>query len=104
MPQEQRQFYIYRNDKDKYNRHVPRAIKPPPNYSQNRQPWRASTGPITTGPPIIKTEANHKTARVTEADDDDDEVIQDEQLAFNYDAHNREPTQHFDSYDPFFRY
>ena len=103
MPQEQRQFYMQRGN-DKYNRHVPRAIKPPPNYSsQNRQPWRASTGPATTGPPIIKTEANHKTARVTEADDDDDEVMQDEQLAFNYDAHNREPQQ-FDSYDPFFRY
>jgi hypothetical protein len=103
MPQEQRQFYIQRGN-DKYNRHVPRAIKPPPNYSsQNRQPWRASTGPITTGPPIIKTEANHKIARVTEANDNDDEVIQDEQLVFNYDAYNRE-LQQFDSYDPFFRY
>jgi hypothetical protein len=94
-------------DKDKYNRHVPRAIKPPLNYSsQNRQPWRSTAGPAT-GPPIIKTKANHKTARVTDANDDDtNEVMQDKQsqgYAFNYDTHNRAPFTPFDSYDPYFR-
>jgi hypothetical protein len=102
MPQQQRDYYMQRNDKDKYNRHVPRAIKPPPNYSsQNRQPWKA-----TTGPPIIKAEANHRAAKVTDVDDDDtDEVMQEPQgYAFNYDAHNRDsPFTPFDSYDPYFR-
>jgi hypothetical protein len=94
MPQEQRQFSMQGNDKDKYNRHVPRAIKPPPNYSsQTRQPWGASTGP-TTGPLIIMAEANYRAAKVTGVDDDDtDEVLQDEQpqgYVFNYDSHNRD--------------
>jgi hypothetical protein len=88
---------------DKYiNWQEPRAIKPPPNYSsQNRQPWKA-----TTGPPIIKAEANHRAAKVTDVDDDDtDEVMQEPQgYAFNYDAHNRDsPFTPFDSYDPYFR-
>jgi hypothetical protein len=93
------------NNKDKYNRHVPRAIKPPPNYSsQNRQPWKSTAGPAT-GPPIIKAEANHRAARVTDVNDDDtDEVMQEPQgYAFNYDTHNRAPFTPFDSYDPYFR-
>jgi hypothetical protein len=86
-------------DKDKYNRHVPRAIKPPPNYnSQNRQSWKAITGPI------IKTEVNHRAAKVTHDDDEDIYgVMRDEQpqgYTFNYDAHNRDAP--FDSYDPCF--
>jgi hypothetical protein len=102
MPQQQRQYYIQRSD-DKFNKHIPRAIKPPPNYSsQNRQPWKAITGP-----PIIKAEANHRAAKVTDANDDDDndEVIQEPQgYTFNYDAHNRDsPSTPFDSYDPYFR-
>jgi hypothetical protein len=93
-----------RNDKDKYNRHVPRAIKPLLNYSsQNRQPWKSTIG-LAIGPPIIKAEANYKIARVTDANDDTNEVMQDEPLAFNYDTHNRDsPFTPFDSYDPYFR-
>ena len=92
-------------DKDKYNRYIPRVIKPPLNYSsQNRQPWKSIVGPAT-GPPIIKAEANHRVARVTNVNDDDtDEVMQDEPYAFNYDTHNRDsPFTPFDSYDPYFR-
>jgi hypothetical protein len=93
---------MQRDDKDKYNRHVPRAIKPPPNYSsQNRQPWK-----LAIGPPIIKVEANHKIARVIDANDnnDNDKVMQEPQgYAFNYNTHNRAPFTPFDSYDPYFR-
>jgi hypothetical protein len=59
QPQQPRQYYLQRNDDkpNNFNKHVPRSIKPPNNYNspKYKAPYKATTGPT-----IIKANANHQ--------------------------------------------